>query len=116
MNARSRTATVAGVFYLITEMSAIAGLLLYEPALTEALYLAGDGADTRVQLVALCGFILIVAHLGTIGTLSPVVKRYRESAALGAAETLLAACHNSRMRCTTMTSAQPQASQHGLRP
>lgn len=28
MNARSRTANVAGVFYLITEVSAIAGLLL----------------------------------------------------------------------------------------
>jgi hypothetical protein len=33
MTSRSRTATVAGVFFLITEVSAIAGLALYQPAL-----------------------------------------------------------------------------------
>jgi hypothetical protein len=83
MSSRSRTATVAGVFYLITEVSAIAGLLLYQPALTDASYVLGAGADNRVLLGALCELVLIVANIGTIVTLYPVVRRYGESVALG---------------------------------
>jgi hypothetical protein len=83
MSSRSRTATLAGVLYLITEVSAIAGLLLYQPAL-DAGYLTGGGADDRVVLGAVCELILIVANIGTIVVLYPVVKRYGESVALGA--------------------------------
>ncbi|MDX6325872.1 MAG: hypothetical protein QOK15_2226 [Nocardioidaceae bacterium] len=83
MSSRSRTATIAGVFYLITEVSAIAGLLLYQPAF-EAGYITGAGADSRVALGAVCEVILIVANIGTIVTLYPVVKLQNESIALGA--------------------------------
>lgn len=82
MGSRSKTATVAGVFYLITEVSAIAGLLLYQPAL-DADYVTGAGADNRVALGAVCEFILIVAIIGSAVTLFPVVKRQNESIALG---------------------------------
>ena len=82
MSSRSSTATIAGVFYLITEVSAIAGLLLYQPAL-EADYVTGAGADNRVALGALCEFVLIVAIIGSAVTLFPVVKRQNESIALG---------------------------------
>lgn len=82
MGSRSRTATVAGVFYLITEVSAVAGLLLYQPAL-DADYVTGAGADHRVALGALCEFVLIVAIIGSAVTLFPVVERQNESIALG---------------------------------
>jgi hypothetical protein len=82
MTSRSRTATVAGVFFLITEVSAIAGLALYQPALG-ANYLGGAGADGRVVLGAVCEFILIVACIGTAVTLYPVVRKQNEPVALG---------------------------------
>jgi hypothetical protein len=47
MTSRGRTATLAGVFFLITEVSAIAGPALYQLALG-ANYLGGAGADGRV--------------------------------------------------------------------
>jgi hypothetical protein len=83
MGSRSRTATVAGVFFLITEVSAIAGLLLYQPVLSDANYVAGAGVDTRVLLGAFCELVLIVAVIGTAVTLYPVVKRQNEGVALG---------------------------------
>jgi len=83
MSSRSRTATIAGVFFLVTEVSAIAGLVLYQPALTDANYVGGAGADTRVLLGALCELILVVAIIGTAVTLYPVVKRQNEGVALG---------------------------------
>jgi hypothetical protein len=49
MTSRSRTETLAGVFFLITEVSTIAGPALYQPALA-ANYLGGAGADGRVVL------------------------------------------------------------------
>jgi len=73
---------VAGVFFLITEVSAIAGLVLYQPAL-EANYLGGAGADGRVVLGAVCEVILIVACIGTAVTLYPVVRKQNEAVALG---------------------------------
>jgi hypothetical protein len=70
------------VFFLITEVSAIAGLALYQPALS-ANYLGGAGADGRVALGAVCEFILIVACVGTAVTLYPVVRKQNEAIALG---------------------------------
>ncbi|MBM0258264.1 hypothetical protein [Micromonospora sp. 4G55] len=41
MSPTRRTAVAAGVFFLITEIAAIAGLVLYRPALTDADYVLG---------------------------------------------------------------------------
>jgi Domain of unknown function (DUF4386) len=82
MNSRSRTATVAGVLFLITEVSAIAGLALYQPALTDPNYVGGAGADTRVLLGAFSELILVMAVIGTAVTLYPVIKRQNEGVAL----------------------------------
>lgn len=83
MSSRSRTATTAGVFFLITEVSAIAGLVLYQPVLTDTGYVAGAGADDRVLFGALSELVLIVAIVGCAVTLYPVVKRHHEATALG---------------------------------
>ena len=83
MSSRSRTATVAGVLFLITEVSAIAGLALYQPALTDGSYVTGAGADARVLLGALCELVLVVAVIGTAVTLYPVIRRHGEGIALG---------------------------------
>jgi hypothetical protein len=83
VSSRSRTATVAGVFFLITEVSALAGLALYQPVLSDPNYVGGAGADGRVALGAFCELILVVAVIGTAVTLYPVVKRQNEGIALG---------------------------------
>lgn len=78
-----RTAIVAGVFFLITELSALAGLALYQPVLGDVNYVGGAGADGLVALGALCEFILVIANIGTAVTLYPVVRRQNEAVALG---------------------------------
>lgn len=83
MSTRSRTATIAGVLFLITEVSAIAGLALYQPALTDTGCVTGAGSDGRILLGVVCELILVVAVTGTAVTLFPVIKRQHEGIALG---------------------------------
>jgi hypothetical protein len=83
VDSTKRTAVVAGVLFLLTEVSAIGGLALYGPALDGAEYVVGSGADTRVFLGALCEIALVAAVIGTGVTLFPVIKRQNEGAALG---------------------------------
>ncbi|TWE21693.1 uncharacterized protein DUF4386 [Kitasatospora atroaurantiaca] len=74
---------VAGLLFLVTEIAAMAGLVLYSPVLGGADYVVTSGADTRVFLGALCEVVLAVAAVGTGVTLFPVVKRQNEGIALG---------------------------------
>ncbi|MBQ0892329.1 DUF4386 domain-containing protein [Micromonospora sp. U56] len=83
MSPTRRTAVTAGVFFLITEIAAIAGLVLYRPALTDADYVLGAGADPRVLLGGFFELILVGAIVGTAVTLYPVVRRQHHAAALG---------------------------------
>ncbi|MEH0821706.1 MULTISPECIES: DUF4386 domain-containing protein [unclassified Micromonospora] len=83
MSPTRRTAITAGVFFLITEIAAIAGLVLYRPALTEADYVLGAGADSRVLLGGFLELVLVVAIIGTGVTLYPVVRPRHHSVALG---------------------------------
>ncbi|MFI8339314.1 DUF4386 domain-containing protein [Streptomyces sp. NPDC085639] len=83
MSSTRRTAVVAGVLFLVTEVAAIAGLALYRPVLHDAAYVVGPGADTRVFLGALCEFVLALAVTGTGAVLYPVLRRRNEGAAVG---------------------------------
>jgi hypothetical protein len=83
MSPLRRTAIVAGVFYLMTEVFAIAGRLLYGPVRNDPNYVLGGGADTQVLLGGLFEFLLVVAIIGAAVTLYPVVKRQNHSIALG---------------------------------
>ncbi|MEV6393803.1 DUF4386 domain-containing protein [Streptomyces sp. NPDC051907] len=83
MSSTRRTAVVAGVLFLVTEVAAIGGLALYRPVLEGADYVAGAGADTQVLLGALFEIVLATAVIGTGVTLFPVIRRQSEGAALG---------------------------------
>lgn len=74
-----RAAVTAGVLFLVTEVAAIAGAVLYRPLLGGA----GAGGDGRAVLGALCELLLVAAVAGTGVTLFPVVRRWGETAALG---------------------------------
>lgn len=82
-NPYRRTALIAGVIFLMTEVTAIGGLLLYSPVLTGAEYIAGAGADTRVLLGALLELLLAAANIGTAVVLFPVIRKQSEAIALG---------------------------------
>jgi Domain of unknown function (DUF4386) len=79
---QQKRARIFGVLFALTFVTSIAGLLLYDPVLNDADYILGDGADTRVQLGALCEIFLAIANIGTAVVLWPIVKRQSETLAL----------------------------------
>ena len=74
---------IAGVLFVITFITSIPALLLYDPVLTDPGYIVGPGADTRVFLGASLELILIIANIGTAVALFPILKRQNEGVALG---------------------------------
>jgi hypothetical protein len=76
-------ARIAGVLFILTFVTAIAGDLLYNPVLDEADYILGAGDDDRVALGAVFELLLIIANIGTALALFPVLKRQNEPLALG---------------------------------
>jgi hypothetical protein len=78
-----KIALVTGVFFIITEVAAIRGFILYGPVLNGADYVVGSGADTRVFLGAFFEIILAIAVIGTSVTLFPILRRQNEGIALG---------------------------------
>ena len=83
MRSTRGTAVAAGVFFLITEVAAIGGLLLYQPVLNDANYVVGAGADTRVLAGGFLELVLVAAIVGTGVTLYPIVRSQSHSVALG---------------------------------
>jgi Domain of unknown function (DUF4386) len=75
---------VAGVFFLITEVTAIAGVLLYGSVLgTPDFIVSTTVDDTGVRAGAFLEVLLAIAVVGTAVTLYPIVKRQNEGMALG---------------------------------
>jgi hypothetical protein len=83
LNAR-KIAIIAGVFFWMTEITAVAGLLLYQGAMHEVNFiLGGSSGDNRVLLGAFLEALLALANIGTAVTLFPIVRRQSEGLALG---------------------------------
>ena len=79
-----RSARITGVLFLITFVTSIAALALFQPVLDDpAGYIAGGGADARIYLGALLELILIVANLGTAVVPYAPFRRQDETLALG---------------------------------
>jgi hypothetical protein len=73
-----------GVLYLITFVTSILALVLYETVLRHPVsYIAGAGHDTQVLLAALLELLLIIANIGTAVVIFPIVRRQNEELALG---------------------------------
>jgi len=79
-----RISLTFGVLYLITFVTSIAALWLYQPVLDDpAGYIAGAGHDNRIFLGAFLELILIIANIGTAVVPYPLLKRQNEACALG---------------------------------
>jgi len=92
MNSTRRTALIFGVLYLATFVFSIAGVLLYDPVLHPAKFMAGAGGDTRVRLGAVCEVLLIIANIGTALVVYPIFRRRYEVLSLGYVTARLAEC------------------------
>jgi hypothetical protein len=80
------------VLFLVTFVTSIAAVLLYDPVLNHHGYITGAGADTRVTLGAFFELLLIIANIGTAVVLFPILKRQSESGALGYVAARLVEC------------------------
>src|SRR5215213_11054446 len=77
-------ARIFGVLYLVTFVTAIAAVALFQPVLDDpAGYIATAGQDNRILFAALPELLLIIAKAGLTVVLFPVIKRQSERLALG---------------------------------
>ena len=78
-----KTAKTAAIFYFISWVGSIAGLIFYGPVLKNSNYLTGGASDNHIVIGAILELVCAFANIGTGVALYPVVKRYSESLALG---------------------------------
>jgi hypothetical protein len=84
MNSNKAAANVVGILFIFAAVSAIAGLILYNPILTGADYLMnGSKHANQIVLGAVMELILVVSAVGTSITMFPFLRRYNETLALG---------------------------------
>lgn len=84
MNTYRSTARWTGIWFILTFVASIpAALYLYTPVLDHSDYILGDGADTRIAFGALLEVVTVIANIATAVVLFPVLRRVKESVALG---------------------------------
>ena len=84
MTLDQKRARAFGVLYLLTFVTSIPALWLYESVLRDPVgYIAGAGHDNRILLGALLELLLIVANIGTAVVIVPIVRRQSEELAVG---------------------------------
>ena len=73
-----------GVLFLITFVTSIPALLLFQPVLDDpAGYVAGGGSDNRIYFGGLLEALLIIANVCTAVVIYPILKRQNHILALG---------------------------------
>jgi uncharacterized protein DUF4386 len=84
MHTNRQAAIIVGVLFIIATVTAILGLLFYQPILSGPDYLINGAAHKhQVMLGALMELILVCTAIGTAIGLFPILRRYNESIALG---------------------------------
>jgi hypothetical protein len=77
-------AHVFGVLYLVTFITSIPALLLYQPVLDDPIgYIASAGQNNRVLFGVFLELLLIIANIGTAVVVFPILRRQSEELALG---------------------------------
>src|SRR6476620_6594940 len=84
MSLDQKRARVFGVLYLITFVTSIPALALYEPALRHPVgFVAGAGNVNRIYLGAFLELLLIIANIGTAVVIVPIMRRRFEELSIG---------------------------------
>ena len=93
MTRDQKRARVFGVLYLITYVTSIPALALYQPVLDHPVaYIAGGGHDNRILFAAFLELLLIIANIGTAVVLYPIGRRQSEELAIGYVAARLVEC------------------------
>ncbi len=88
-----RNARIFGWLFLITFVTSIPALTLYQPVLDDpAGYIAGGGEDNQIYLGALLELLLIIANVGTAVVVYPILRRQNEVLSLGYVTARLVEC------------------------
>jgi hypothetical protein len=88
-----KRARTFGVLYLITFITSIPALLLYQPVLDNPVgYIAGAGHDKRVLFGVFLELLLIISNIGTAVAVFPILRRYSEELSLGYVTARLVEC------------------------
>jgi uncharacterized protein DUF4386 len=73
-----------GALYLLTFITSVPALLLYEPALRHPVaFVAGSGNVNKIYLAALLELLLIIANIGTAVVIVPIMRRQFEELSIG---------------------------------
>ena len=84
MSRDQRRARVFGVLFLITYVTSIPALALYQPVLDDPVgYIAGGGHDGQILFGALLELLLIISNIGTAVVIVPIMRRLNEELAIG---------------------------------
>jgi hypothetical protein len=79
-----KRARVFGVLYLLTFVTSILALVLYQTVLRHPVsYIASGEHDTQVLFAAFLELFLIITNIGTAVVIFPIVRRQNEELALG---------------------------------
>ncbi|WP_410512430.1 DUF4386 domain-containing protein [Paenibacillus sp. BR2-3] len=84
MNNHRKRAILLGIQFILATVSAIIGLLLYNPILNGPDYLI-NGAEHANQVIwgAIMELILVITAIGTTITLFPLIRKQNETIAIG---------------------------------
>ncbi len=85
VSGKDRTnAIFTGIFFIAASLTAIVGLLLYNPLLANTDYLnAGASNSSQIILGAFFELFLVVSNIGTAIMLFPYLRKYNERLGLG---------------------------------
>ena len=79
-----RHGRIFGVLFILTFVTSISAVLLFQPVLDDpAGYIAGDGKDNQIYLGAFLEFLLVITNVGTAVALYPIARRQNEALAIG---------------------------------
>ena len=79
-----RSARIFGILFILTFITSIAALALFQSVLDDpAAYIAGGGKDNQVYLGAFLEFLLVITNVGTAVVLYPIARRQNEALAIG---------------------------------
>ena len=93
MAADQKRARIFGVLYLITFVTSIPALVLYQPVLDDPVgYIASAGQNNRILFGAFLELLLIIANIGTAVVIYPIVKRQSEVLTVGYVTARLVEC------------------------
>lgn len=84
VNNRSTTAIITGLFFIAATVSAVVGVILYDPVLKNVDYII-EGARNSNRIVggALSEIITSCANIGTAIMLYPLLRKFNESVGIG---------------------------------